>query len=685
MALTLTQQRTEIIHCGTDPVYFTNKYVKIQHPIKGLIPFSTYDYQDRCLSDFQNNRFNIVLKSRQLGLSTITAAFAIWLAIFYRDKNILVIATKLPTAINFIRKVKVALENLPGWLKMPKEISVTKSEIVFDNGSQIKAVPTSEDAGRSEALSLLIVDECVDGDTLVTVRDKITLKEQTLKIHELYNELVLQDCKNSQFEVLTQNSWSDFDGIKQSIRHEIYECIFDDNTILRCTSEHRILNNKNIFEYVKDIQLGFNTSTNKTLIKKTFRYASTQVFDLINVHDQNQYLTNNIVSHNCAFVRDFATIWTGLLPTLSEGGSAILLSTPNGTVGVGKQYYSIWTEAESNQNDFNPIRLEWNVHPEHDQKWFEKEKRNLGDPKRIAQELLCSFLASGDTYLQPEDLEHVRVQIKDPIQKDEEGKLWIWKHPDPDKRYVISADVARGDSKDYSAFHIFDYDDFEVVAEYMKKIPPDRFGEVLIKWGTTYNNAVLIPEKNNIGYMTNVKIKDAKYPKLFYKDVKTDIFSENYAPSNPDDIPGFDTQQKSRVQILSKLEEVIRNKQLKIYSRRLYEQLKTFVWNNGKAQADRDSNDDLVLSAAIGCWIVGSTSNVLTNDDSEMLYAILKATSTNSNNHSAIDSINAIKPFVAPAILGSNPNSVYRPRTAENVQQQNPRLGGLFDYRWLYR
>lgn len=72
----------EIVRCGKDPVYFINRYVKIQHPIKGTIPFSTFPFQNDCIRAYQEKRLNIVLKSRQLGLSTISAAYAVWYSIF---------------------------------------------------------------------------------------------------------------------------------------------------------------------------------------------------------------------------------------------------------------------------------------------------------------------------------------------------------------------------------------------------------------------------------------------------------------------------------------------------------------------------------------------------------------------------------------------------------------------------
>ena len=73
MSTTKNRQVKEIIRCGKDPVYFLNKYVKIQHPTRGLIPFETFDFQDGALQDFRDHRFNIVLKSRQLGISTLSA------------------------------------------------------------------------------------------------------------------------------------------------------------------------------------------------------------------------------------------------------------------------------------------------------------------------------------------------------------------------------------------------------------------------------------------------------------------------------------------------------------------------------------------------------------------------------------------------------------------------------------
>ena len=90
--------KAEIRKCGQDPAYFLKNYVRISHPVRGLVPFTTYDFQDDLLDYFKDHRFNIILKARQLGISTIVAGYAAWLLLFRREKQVMVVATKFKTA-----------------------------------------------------------------------------------------------------------------------------------------------------------------------------------------------------------------------------------------------------------------------------------------------------------------------------------------------------------------------------------------------------------------------------------------------------------------------------------------------------------------------------------------------------------------------------------------------------------
>ena len=143
--------KQEYIKSASDPIYFLKKYCFIQHPMEGKIPFYLYDFQEKAVEDFVQNRFNIILKARQLGISTLTAGYSLWMMTFHQDKNILVIATKQEVAKNLVTKVRVMHANLPSWLKQ-KCVEDNKLSLRYKNGSQIKAVSSGEDSGRSEAL-----------------------------------------------------------------------------------------------------------------------------------------------------------------------------------------------------------------------------------------------------------------------------------------------------------------------------------------------------------------------------------------------------------------------------------------------------------------------------------------------------------------------------------------------------
>jgi len=156
----------EIVKSGKNPQYFINNYCRISHPMHGLIPFKTYPYQDDLINDFNDFRFTVILKARQLGISTISAAYCVWFMLFHRDKNILVIATKFQTAANLVKKVKNIMQYLPEWMRVAKIKVDNRTSFELSNGSQIKAASTSGDAGRSEALSLLVIDEAAHIDGL---------------------------------------------------------------------------------------------------------------------------------------------------------------------------------------------------------------------------------------------------------------------------------------------------------------------------------------------------------------------------------------------------------------------------------------------------------------------------------------------------------------------------------------
>lgn len=460
--------KEEYMKCAADPVYFMKKYAKIQHPTRGTILFDLWKFQEEVLRDFQNNRYNICLKSRQLGISTLIAGYSLWMMLFGNDKNILVIATKQDTAKNLVTKVRFMNSNLPSWLKTPV-VEDNKLSLRFKNGSQIKAVSAAADSGRSEALSLLIIDEA-------------------------------------------------------------------------------------------------------------------------------------------AFIENIDEIWASTQQTLSTGGSAIINSTPN---GIGNFYHKKWVEAKTNKNEFNPIFLHWTVHPERDQSWRDEQDRLLG-PSLAAQECDGDFLSSGNSVVDPNIIDwYQKTYITPPKERrGAEDSLWIWDYPDPTKSYMICADVARGDGKDYSAFHILDIENVEQVAEYQGKLDTKSFGNLLVSMATEYNDALLVVENANIGWAVLQQVIDRGYPNLYYTykeegytDPSVHIPKGYDLKDKSQMVPGFSNTSKTRPLVVSKYELYFRERVPIIKSSRLAEEMFVFIWKGGRAEAQLGYNDDLVMSFAIGLWI----------------------------------------------------------------------------------
>lgn len=154
------EQVAELRKCAHDVVYFVKKYCKIQHPVKGEIPFQLYPYQENMLRTFAGERLAVVLSARQTGKSQTSAAFLLWFATFNFDKTVLIASNKNDNAMEMIYRIRFMYERLPHWLKAGvNEDGWNKHSIGFDNGSRIHSTATSENAGRGMSISLLFLDE----------------------------------------------------------------------------------------------------------------------------------------------------------------------------------------------------------------------------------------------------------------------------------------------------------------------------------------------------------------------------------------------------------------------------------------------------------------------------------------------------------------------------------------------
>ena len=224
-----------------------------------------------------------------------------------------------------------------------------------------------------------------------------------------------------------------------------------------------------------------------------------------------------------------------------------------------------------------------------------------------AQECDCDFLASGDTVFEPDDmLFYEQTYMKDPLERrGVDSNLWVWESADYSKSYMVTADVARGDSTDYSAFHIFDIETCTQVAEYKGKISPKDFGNVLVGIASEYNDALLVVENANIGWATIEQIIERQYNNLYYSSTSNMETVESYMTKYERDklVPGFTMSMRTRPLVIAKMIEYIREHSVTIQSKRLMNEMRVFVWKNGKPQAQTNYNDDLLMACATALFV----------------------------------------------------------------------------------
>ena len=898
--------REEYIKCAQDPAHFMRKYTFIQHPQRGRIIFNLFPFQEKVLHLWKENPYSMVLKSRQLGISTLAAGYSLWLMLFHKDKNILCLATTQETAKNMVTKVKFMFDNLPSWLKIPSE-EHNKLTLKLNNGSQIKAKSSSSDAARSEAVSLLIIDEAA---FIENIAETWTAAQQTLACIE-ENSIIytpnglyrIKDLYNSPKEGFNELKIPIFDRnnniqytshFYKSPRSNTFKIKFKDGNYIITTEEHPLLNNKeewvqtknlkpgdkikcyynhNIFgtqinysefEYYspnaklwninnidmaylvglwvaegsyrknginisngdKDItnwleNIGFtyggrvnytlnrsyvyhlfkqflkipSGASNKLVpskilssskeeqiaflqgcfdgdgcshskgisycsiseqlvhdihimllnfgIKSTIREVfwkknklvsndsqgyrldinkenSKKFYSLIgfrlkrkqnnldkiknikdwggvnlnidkniiinliknsnfslskwnkkftniegflwrdnhNISKQavedllkntnkelfeykilekksnelNHLYNNEIISieeHNNIITYDLkvpinTSFIANNIVNHNTGGGAIVLSTPYGT---GNWFHQTWVKAENQENDFLPIKLPWFVHPERNEEWRKKQDELLGDPRLAAQECDCDFSTSGDTVFHSEWIEFIsQTTVKEPLEKrGVDQNFWVWEPADYSRDYLVVSDVARGDGKDYSTFHVIDIITNTQVAEYRGQLSTKEFGYFLVGVATEYNNALLIIENASIGWATIDAVIERGYRNL-YQSPKSDQFTaESYLRTyegSSDMTPGFTMSMRTRPLIVNKFREFVGDRSVTINSKRLVEEMKVFIWKNGRPEAQAGYNDDLVMPFGIAMYL-RDTSLKFQQQSQDMIRATL--------------------------------------------------------------
>jgi len=435
----------------------------------------------------------------------------------------------------------------------------------------------------------------------------------------------------------------------------LHMMIFNENKDILCiaTKQDTARNLVNKVKFMYDLLpswLKVETEENNRLSLKLTNGSLIKATTAASDSGRSESLSMLIIDE-ASYIPNIEEIWASAQQTMArEGGKCIAVSTPYNT---GCWFHRTYSQAESEVYDdsgykFLAIKLPWYVHPDRDEEWRRKQDKILGDPRIAARELDADFTSSGDTVIVPEWVDWIENNtIIDPVEKRGLDKnLWVWNPADYSQDYMVIGDPSRGDGKDFSGAEVFNIETLEQVAEFKGKLSPKEFGYFLIALATEYNNALLIVENNNLGWATLDSILERGYNNLYYSTKNELSNLETYFNQydNPNNlIPGFNTSLRLRPLVINKFREYIADKGVVIKSKRLLEEMKVFIWKNGRPEAQHGYNDDLIMCASIGTYLRDNSLR-FKQQNLDMSRKMLESiNSTRSKNLGVYNSHNNIK------------------------------------------
>lgn len=351
-----------------------------------------------------------------------------------------------------------------------------------------------------------------------------------------------------------------------------------------------------------------------------------------------------LVLDEAAFIDVYAEeLYGATVAAVNTGGKIIMISTPNGFDPI---YYKTYLNAINKKNGFNIVSLKWYQDPRYNKGlWWEKSLED--GSKEIIQEKEFSM----ESYLQMEEqgykpmskwyletcaaLNHNKLTIAreldvkfegsagnvvefDKIEMQEkyrqtpiaeigyERALWIFRKPIAGHKHIMGVDVSSGNADDYSTLFLMDCDTGEQIAEFKGKIRPEDFAKIIYEVGMESQALTVVDTTGGYGDIIILELQRMEYPYLYYNKSQSQDHLKQNRQENFDKnklIAGIKISNK-RPQIVGKLCNYIENSGLIIRSIRFTEELKTFVWLNGRADHMVGFNDDIIFAAAIAIWVL---------------------------------------------------------------------------------
>lgn len=315
-------------------------------------------------------------------------------------------------------------------------------------------------------------------------------------------------------------------------------------------------------------------------------------------------------SFNIIFLDEFAFIpnhiaeqfFSSVYPTISSGKTTkvIIISTPQGM----NMFYKLWHDAERGKNGYVPLEVHWSQVPGRDAAWKEETIRNTS-PRQFEQEFECNFLGSVDTLISAAKLR--AMVYEDPIQDNTKG-LQIYEKAQQDHDYILTADVSRGTSNDYSAFIIYDITQvpYKVVGKYRNNtIKPMLFPNIIRDVAVNYNRAYVLTEINDIGdQVADILHYDLEYPNVLMCSMRGragQVVGQGFSGTKTQ--LGIKMSKTVKKIGCANLKTFIEDDKLLINDFDIIGELTTFIEKNGSFEADDGHNDDLAMCLVIFAWL----------------------------------------------------------------------------------
>ena len=315
-------------------------------------------------------------------------------------------------------------------------------------------------------------------------------------------------------------------------------------------------------------------------------------------------------SYNIIFLDEFAYVpanvaeqfFSSVYPTISSGKTSkvMIVSTPHGM----NMFYKMWVDAEEGRSSYIPIEVHWSEVPGRDEKWKEETIKNTSE-SQFNTEFNCDFLGSINTLIAPSKLKV--LAYKNPIKAN--AGLDVYEYAKENHTYMISVDVSRGTSKDYSAFVVINISEmpYKVVAKYRdNEIKPLLFPSKIYEVARAYNQAFVMVEINDIGeQVANTLQFDLEYDNLMMSSMRGragQVLGGGFSGGRAQ--LGVRTTKTVKRTGCSNLKQLVEDNKLIIEDLDIISELSTFIVKGKSFEADEGCTDDLVACLFMFGWAI---------------------------------------------------------------------------------